>query len=41
MSSAKWCQIIDGAKKVFLDLGFDGASMSRIAQAAGVSKGSL
>src|SRR3569832_1384378 len=34
-------QIIDGARKVFMDLGFDGASMGEIARAAGVSKGTL
>ena len=39
--SAKRRQIIDGARKVFLDLGFDGASMGEIARAAGVSKGTL
>jgi AcrR family transcriptional regulator len=39
--SAKHRQIIDGARKVFLDLGFDGASMGEIARAAGVSKGTL
>jgi AcrR family transcriptional regulator len=39
--SSKRRQIIDGARKVFLDLGFDGASMGEIARAAGVSKGTL
>ena len=39
--SAKRRQIIDGACKVFVDLGFDGASMGDIARAAGVSKGTL
>jgi AcrR family transcriptional regulator len=34
-------QILDGARKVFLDLGFDGASMGEIARSAGVSKGTL
>lgn len=34
-------QIIDGACRVFLDHGFDAASMSAIARAAGVSKGTL
>src|SRR5450432_2427302 len=34
-------QIIDGARAVFMDLGFDGASMGVIARAAGVSKGTL
>ena len=29
-------QILDGARKVFMDLGFDGASMGEIARAAGV-----
>lgn len=34
-------QIIDGARRVFLAAGFDGASMGGIAKAAGVSKGTL
>ena len=34
-------QIIDGAASVFNELGYDGASMSRIAEEAGVSKGTL
>jgi AcrR family transcriptional regulator len=39
--SSKRRQIVDGARKVFMDLGFDGASMGEIARAAGVSKGTL
>jgi AcrR family transcriptional regulator len=39
--SSKRRQILDGAHRVFLDLGFDGASMGEIARAAGVSKGTL
>jgi AcrR family transcriptional regulator len=39
--SAKRRQILEGARRVFLDLGFDGASMGEIARAAGVSKGTL
>ena len=39
--SSKRRQILDGARKVFMDLGFDGASMNEIARAAGVSKGTL
>jgi AcrR family transcriptional regulator len=39
--SAKRRQILDGASKIFMDLGFDGASMGEIARAAGVSKGTL
>ncbi|HEY0218478.1 MAG TPA: TetR/AcrR family transcriptional regulator [Afipia sp.] len=39
--SAKRRQILAGARQVFLDLGFDGASMGEIAKAAGVSKGTL
>ena len=39
--SAKRRQILEGARKVFMDLGFDGASMGEIARAAGVSKGTL
>jgi AcrR family transcriptional regulator len=39
--SSKRRQILDGARKVFMNLGFDGASMGEIARAAGVSKGTL
>jgi AcrR family transcriptional regulator len=39
--SSKRRQIVDGARKVFMDLGFDGASMGEIARSAGVSKGTL
>jgi len=39
--TSKRRQIIEGARKVFMDLGFDGASMGEIARAAGVSKGTL
>jgi len=39
--SAKRRQIVQGARKVFLAQGFDAASMSDIARAAGVSKGTL
>src|SRR6185437_2604019 len=39
--SSKRRQILDGARKVFMDLGFDGASMNEIARLAGVSKGTL
>jgi AcrR family transcriptional regulator len=39
--SAKRRQIVDGARAVFLARGFDAASMSDIARAAGVSKGTL
>ena len=39
--SSKRRQILDGASKVFMELGFDGASMGEIARAAGVSKGTL
>jgi AcrR family transcriptional regulator len=38
---AKVRQILDGAREVFLSLGFDGASMGDIARIAGVSKGTL
>ena len=34
-------QIFDGARRVFLDSGFDAASMNEIARIAGVSKGTL
>jgi AcrR family transcriptional regulator len=39
--SAKRRQILDGARAVFMNLGFDGASMGEIARSAGVSKGTL
>lgn len=39
--SAKRRQIVKGARTVFLEHGFDGASMGEIARAAGVSKGTL
>jgi AcrR family transcriptional regulator len=39
--TSKRRQILDGASRVFMDLGFDGASMGEIARAAGVSKGTL
>ncbi|MGP9809914.1 TetR/AcrR family transcriptional regulator [Rhodopseudomonas sp. NSM] len=39
--SAKRRQIVKGARAVFLEHGFDGASMGEIARAAGVSKGTL
>jgi AcrR family transcriptional regulator len=39
--SSKRRQILDGARQVFMDFGFDGASMNEIARAAGVSKGTL
>jgi len=38
---AKRRQIMDGARAVFLDQGFDAASMGEIARRAGVSKGTL
>src|SRR6516164_8069231 len=39
--NAKRRQIIDGGRAMFLEQGFDGASMNDIARAAGVSKGTL
>jgi AcrR family transcriptional regulator len=39
--ASKRRQILEGARKMFMDLGFDGASMGEIARAAGVSKGTL
>jgi AcrR family transcriptional regulator len=38
---AKRRQILEGAHRVFMELGFDAASMGAIARAAGVSKGTL
>lgn len=40
-AAAKQRQILDGARAVFRQLGFDAASMGEIAKAAGVSKGTL
>ena len=40
-SDHKRRQVLDGARRVFLSAGFDGASMGEIARAAGVSKGTL
>ncbi len=40
-STIKYRQIINGARIVFLDQGFDAASMCEIARAAGVSKATL
>lgn len=40
-SEAKRQQILSGAKVIFADHGFEGASMSAIARQAGVSKGTL
>lgn len=39
--SAKRRQIVEGARRIFLERGFDAASMNDIARAAGVSKGTL
>jgi AcrR family transcriptional regulator len=39
--NAKRRQIIEGARKAFLEQGFDAASMNDIARIAGVSKGTL
>ena len=39
--SSKRRQVLDGARRVFLADGFDGASMNDIARVAGVSKGTL
>jgi AcrR family transcriptional regulator len=39
--SVKRRQIVEGARSIFLAQGFDAASMSDIARAAGVSKGTL
>lgn len=39
--SAKRKQIMDGARRVFLEHGFDGASVNDIVKATGVSKGTL
>jgi AcrR family transcriptional regulator len=41
VSDEKTRQILEGARRVFLADGFDGASMNDIARVAGVSKGTL
>lgn len=38
---AKRSQILDGARHVFIEMGFDAASMNDITRAAGVSKGTI
>lgn len=38
---AKYCQILDSARALFLDQGFDATSMDAIARDAGVSKATL
>jgi AcrR family transcriptional regulator len=38
---AKRRQILDGARRVFIDMGFDAASMNDITRKAGVSKGTI
>src|SRR6478752_1001546 len=38
---AKRRQILDGARRVFMKLGFDAASMNDVTREAGVSKGTL
>lgn len=40
-TSRKALQILDAATELFLDEGFDGVSMDRVTQAAGVSKATL
>ncbi len=39
--TAKRQQVMDGARRVFLEHGFDGASIGDIVRAAGVSKGTI
>src|ERR1700742_3905695 len=39
--TAKRQQIMDGARRVFLEDGFDGASIGDVVRAAGISKGTL
>src|SRR5690349_16872873 len=38
---AKREQILEGARRVFIEMGFDAASMNDITRAAGVSKGTI
>lgn len=39
--SSKRRQILDGARRIFMEFGFDAASMGEIAKSSGVSKGTL
>lgn len=41
LDTAKRRQILDGARRVFFERGFDAASMNDITRAAGVSKGTI
>lgn len=41
MNSAKRQQILDGARRVFIELGFASSSVEKIAKAAGVAKGTI
>ncbi|MCB5196271.1 TetR/AcrR family transcriptional regulator [Deefgea salmonis] len=41
MNSAKRQQILDGARRVFIELGFAHSSVEKIAKAAGVAKGTI
>jgi AcrR family transcriptional regulator len=41
LDTAKRQQLMDGARRVFLEHGFDGASVGDIVRAAGISKGTL
>ena len=41
MDTAKRQQLMDGARRAFLERGFDGASIGDIVRAAGISKGTL
>jgi AcrR family transcriptional regulator len=41
LDSAKRKQIMEGARRVFLEQGFDGASIGDIVRAAGISRGTL
>ena len=37
----KCAQVLEGARKVFMDRGYEGASVDEIARAAGTSKATL
>ena len=40
-ASPKCAQVLEGARKVFMDRGYEGASVDEIARAAGTSKATL
>ncbi|MBM5573819.1 TetR/AcrR family transcriptional regulator [Deefgea sp. CFH1-16] len=41
LNPAKRQQILDGARRIFIELGFASSSVEKIAKAAGVAKGTI